>query len=613
MAFSFDLWTALLDRPLSGGAAGTTLRDEIDFRLSQYTSYPPAQMQQLATDLAAIRDLFKDTQRTSFGSELESVVLDALVGFGFDANRKIRFRSSTNVEDSDRFIGAGLYDSYSGCLADDLDGDSAGPCACDPEKGKERGVLRAIRKVFASFYNDNAFLERLKHGLDESDVGMALLVHRSFPDEIELANGVATMQRSHGPGWAVEVVCQKGAVSVTNPPADAIPEVVRINAGFMGPMPWIAQRSSLVPLREDTVLDWEAEYIELYDLLVEAAEQYCQAAQKDSPVLDLEFKKLAPDGTLVVKQIREIPQPGAAEYDTPLMLGEPRQYRTLQGRGGNVFANHRLKSLWTLRPRTIWLSEANLQTCLYEEAEIEYASGGEVRRVVSSPAELSDAWHVYEAPEWDFDRFDLIDGWRFGDSCNPRTYRLRTTPLFQSTVPDPIVTADALRVTIDVDYDEAVPVSESEQITTEGLALYQAWEPAEQDYQMCSFDDPNTGVSITVEFHMRWSWDPSCPTSIQFARTQIEGLTNDPIVLTGFFSQSVGGGAHLCPKNFLFEPALEPDLSASILNELQANNIRLIYYTTGARECRPTEWEDTPPRIRFYGFNEPIEGADCTP
>ena len=48
------------------------------------------------------------------------------------------------------------------------------------------------------------------------------------------------------------------------------------------------------------------------------------------------------------------------------------------------------------------------------------------------------------------------------------------------------------------------------------------------------------------------------------------------------------------------------------LDELRAKDIRLIYYTTGARQCRPTEWQDTPPLIRFYGFDEPIEGVGCT-
>ena len=108
----------------------------------------------------------------------------------------MRIRSSTNVEDSEEFSGAGLYDSYSGCLADEFDVDEIGPSLCDPNEPNERGVFRAIRRVFASFYNQNAFLERIRYSVNESEVGMALLAHHSFPDEIELANGVATIEKS---------------------------------------------------------------------------------------------------------------------------------------------------------------------------------------------------------------------------------------------------------------------------------------------------------------------------------------------------------------------------------------------------------------------------------
>jgi len=137
------------------------------------------------------------------------------------------------------------------------------------------------------------------------------------------------------------------------------------------------------------------------------------------------------------------------------------------------------------------------------------------------------------------------------------------------------------------------------------VSLYQPWGPTDQDVlEVCSFDDPNTGVSVSVQHYVRWSMMGGTPTSVQFEQTRIEGLTSEPIVLTGYFSQSFGGGSHLCPKDFLFEPALEPGISQTILDELEANNVRLIYYTTGARECRPTEWQDTPQQITFYGFDD---------
>ncbi|HWH68150.1 MAG TPA: PEP/pyruvate-binding domain-containing protein, partial [Candidatus Sulfotelmatobacter sp.] len=164
LAFSFDLWDAFLDQVLPGGQ---TLRAEIATRLAPFTNYPP-DMVALKTNLGAIRDLF--TKTASFTPLQQQAITNALASF--NPRRNIRFRSSTNVEDSEHFTGAGLYDSYSGCLLDDLDGDTLGPCQCDPSEPKERGVFRALQKVYASFYNDDAYLERLRHGVDESQVGM---------------------------------------------------------------------------------------------------------------------------------------------------------------------------------------------------------------------------------------------------------------------------------------------------------------------------------------------------------------------------------------------------------------------------------------------------------
>jgi len=589
--------------------AGLTLREEIGLRLSQYTRYPPTDMRGLSADLAAIRNLIKNPNITEFSPDLQSGITDALAAFGFDPSNKIRFRSSTNVEDSGQFTGAGLYDSYSGCLADDTDQDDNGPCACDASDADERGVFRAIRRVFASFYNDNAFLERLKYGINEADVGMALLAHHSFPDDIELANGVATLKRPWGTQWSANVVSQKGAISVTNPPADASPEEVRIdNSPFRGPFPMLVTRSSLVPLRENTVLEWEQEYIELYELLSAAAEQYCSVTGRDNPELDFEFKKIAPEGKLVIKQIREIPQPNSAAYTEPFLLGEARNFRTLQGRGSNVFTNHRLKSRWTIKPGNLWLNEDNLQRCIYEEVRMEYVADGQIHYISAEPSVLPGAEHSYESPQSEWERYSTTDTWRLADLHNPRTYHLRTEPVFQSELADPIVTPDDLRIGIEVEYAAPVLLDEPNTTTAEKVTLYEPWEPGDQDFlDVCSFDDPNTGVSVNTQFYVRWSMMGRTPTSVQFEQTRIEGLTTEPIVLTGFFSQSVGGGAHLCPKNFLFEPALEPGIPQTTLDELVDRNVRLIYYTTGERECRPTEWKDTPPQIRFYGFDDVID------
>ncbi|MED6313522.1 MAG: PEP/pyruvate-binding domain-containing protein, partial [Verrucomicrobiota bacterium] len=180
IAITFDLWDEFIAQRLPNGKS---LREEIDERLAK--AHESDLQSELEGSLKSIRKLIRDgvfieRQRQSIIAALEP----------FDKDRKVRFRSSTNIEDSRHFTGAGLYDSYSGCLLDDLDDDQVGPCACDPTKPKEHGVFRAIKRVYASFYNDNAYLERRRFNVDENEVGMAILVHHSFPDEIELANGV---------------------------------------------------------------------------------------------------------------------------------------------------------------------------------------------------------------------------------------------------------------------------------------------------------------------------------------------------------------------------------------------------------------------------------------
>jgi len=114
---------------------------------------------------------------------------------------RMRFRSSTNAEDLGAFTGAGLYTSQSG---DPLD--------------PKRPVDAAVKTVWASVWGPRAFEEREWYGIDHTQVGMSVLVHRSFPDEE--ANGVAITANIFDttgvePGFYVNV--QAGDESVVLP------------------------------------------------------------------------------------------------------------------------------------------------------------------------------------------------------------------------------------------------------------------------------------------------------------------------------------------------------------------------------------------------------------
>ncbi len=592
VAFSFDLWNEFLDQRIHGG---DTLREHINACLSPY-SYPPSDMAALSDELHSIRGLFTDTYRTWFSEAQKEAIIAILQDsqYGFDANRNIRFRSSTNVEDSERFTGAGLYDSFSGCLADDLDGDGWGPCRCDPSGSSERGVFRAIRKVFASFYNDNAFLERLRHGVSEADVGMALLVHHSFPDEIELANGVAVVEKVYSSSWDIKLVTQYGATSVTNPTDGSIPEEVSVDVYSFGHFPILIRQSNLVPLG-GKVMDWQDDYVKLSELLVKVGERFSEITGKTKILLEMEYKKVAPDGDLVIKQVREIPQPDTAQTITPFLINEPAEYCTFQGEFGDVFANHRLKSQWLLQTQSLWLAEENLKHSLYTEVELEYAAGGRIRTLSGALALLPKAFHRCDAA-------DTIDGWVMHHLPNRRICELHTNnvPIEVTLGESPMLTLQDIGcLTLRVEYERPVPSWDhmGPTITT----VDQAWlcpcrQPQPGDLlQQRDFKRPN-GVSIKTSFY--WPPPPKGPVAgytaplVRWVETVIEGYTAEPVVLHGYYSQTYRPEHHNFSENFLFEPQLEPGLSEALLAELRAKDIRLIYVRGGMTDTE----------IRTYGF-----------
>ena len=592
LGLSFDLWTDFLAQEL---ADGRTLGRRIAERLAAF-AYPPADMAALSAALEEIRDLIEDDTTLDFTDAQKQKVLAALQDplYGFDPLSKLRFRSSTNVEDGETFTGAGLYDSYSGCLADDLDDDTRGPCLCDPDRANERGVFTVIRKVFASFYNDNAYLERLRHGVDANEVGMALLVHHSFPDEIELANGVATVT-CEGDRWEITLVTQDGATSVTNPQDGSIPEEVRVQVYSFGTYAWRVRQSNLVPLGA-AVMAWDKDYTDLADLLVKVGAEFAAATGREQYVLEMEYKKIAPEGRLVVKQVRPIPQPDETPSIVPFLVNEPTEYCLFQGEFGDIFANHRLKSRWQLQTENLWLTDENLRAGMYGSVAVEYTAGGAVRQLSGRMAKWPEAAHRYGDGV-------VTDAWRIADLDNPRRYALQTTniPTLVSAAQSAVVTLrDFGRPVLEVEYAEPVLQWDWDgptQTRHDQAMLWPSPAPSADDsLQKRRFE---TGKGVVIETSFYWPPMPKGPVAgythplARWVETRIEGYTGAPIVLRGYFSQTYRPGHHNFSEHFLFEPQLEPDLPAEVRAELSDKDIRLIHVFGGMGEVE----------IATYGFS----------
>ena len=584
-AFTFDLWNAYLDQVVGGG---NTLRDEIAGRLAGLSW--PTNIAALDATLKDIRDLIKD--EADFSTTQQGDILAALSGL--DPNRKIRFRSSTNVEDSGVFVGAGLYDSFSACLGDDTDGDDVGPSHCAADQPKERGVFRALRKVYASFYNLNAFIERLRHGIDESEVGMAVLVHYSFPDELEAANGVATSRFRGGNFLYSTLVSQVGAESVTNPNGGSIPEIVELNgyrpARNNGDI-YHHQRSNRLLLGVDTVMQWQNDYQDLSDLFFDLADAYlAQFPEIGEFTLEFEYKRLT-DASLVVKQVRRVPEAEGRLAPAIALVNSLTKLKVFQGERGTLFGNHRLKSLWQMESAERWLDPVNPLGSPLAETTIQYAPDGTIITRGGVPSTWTGAINDVVVEPWvTYAR----DRWSWPSEGGDTTYQFQLRmPFGQGYQSDPLYGLGDFEVWFQAEYEIPLPDldwrGELAPTTVDLVKLTKGSPEDELPTGSIVVERPfRNARGVRIKTSSYWPPHPTGPIAgytaplEKWVGTTISGLTTQAINLTGYFSQTYRPGHHNFTEEFLFEPVLEPGLPVAILDELRAQNIRMIYfYTSG--------------------------------
>lgn len=217
-------------------------------------------------------------------------------------DKRMKFRSSTNAEDLDGFTGAGLYTSASGALGD-----------------ASRPVLDAVRTVWASVFRFRAFEERSYRSISHREVGMAVLVNYSYPNED--ANGVAITSNIFDPtgvepGFYINV--QRGETSVVLPPEGVTSDQFVYLSDLPGqPIVYIAH-SSLV--RPGTSVLTRTQVEQLGQALAAIHNFFSPVYGPNTPDhfygMDVEFKfntdPLDPTrtSTLVVKQARPYPGRG---------------------------------------------------------------------------------------------------------------------------------------------------------------------------------------------------------------------------------------------------------------------------------------------------------------
>lgn len=331
----FSAYVAFIEHNQLGARLEALLEDE---RAQTDRAY-------LDDQLKALRDAIKAGELPDgFASELHDAAIAAL-GAGA-LTQRLRFRSSTNAEDLEALSGAGLYDSKSGCIADDEDDDALGPSRClsdedaasyqaaldaardelaehpertwlsariddyERELSEEKSAASALAKVWASLWTLRAFEERAYYGLDHRDVYMGIAVNPAFVGEQLDAVVVSNVPAGEGDARVYRVVTQVAEVGVVRPDdPTAVPETLVFQRGAGDQLEdlEVLVRSSFATGAQDSL--WSMPQLEA---LAAALFRIQDAFEADvypniSPLaLDLEVK-LTRDDAISIKQARPYP------------------------------------------------------------------------------------------------------------------------------------------------------------------------------------------------------------------------------------------------------------------------------------------------------------------
>jgi len=249
--------------------------------------------------LAALRAAMEDGHPDPILLWVLSAKITAVWG---DDTTMVRFRSSSNAEDSLRFSGAGLYESESACVADSLDDDTNGPSRCDPDKDNEETLTEALTEVWASLWSTAAYEERDWYGIDHDAASMAVLVNTRSKDE--QANIVAFTGSPTAEDERAVINAQLGELDVVSAQAGIIPEktLLTIEDGAVIDIERVSASSETTG---DEVVLSDAQLDELGTVLgtIEATYPVDETVDDGVLLLDTEWKVLD-SGRLVIKQIR---------------------------------------------------------------------------------------------------------------------------------------------------------------------------------------------------------------------------------------------------------------------------------------------------------------------
>lgn len=540
IALTVDLWDEFMTQQLSDGRS---LLATITAELAPHRIplNPPA----LRAALAGARR--RITEEASFTAAQQAQIRAGLAELHTSS---YSLRLSLNTADPELVVGGGLLED---------------------EQATEAEVFAALQRVYASVYDDSAYLERLRRGANEPLVGAGVMVQAVSGDAV--ARGFVTLRSGQ---FSREL-------SYLSVPADASldtaqPEKVGVYTFGASLYPSVYSRSSAVVLGEQ-VLRIPEDYEALSQVLLTYADRQ-RAISGNEFSVELEYSKQA-SGSFSVHSLRGLPALNTTPVPT-LLLGGRTRLCSAQGESGDLFSAHHLKSRWTLQHRSTWLRGDALGATYYQDVKLELVDDG---RVVTSTGPLSArpsfAHHAEPGGGVTEDRWNIALSnplvAALGSTHNPEV-NVGQQPL--RTIADGYLSfvGTWARPVFALDFNQ-MPGTR----TMDAIALGRCPEDAVLDGRSYLVTREGTvqGKRVRTRFY-----HPPTPRGDSagytapleaWKDTVITGFTSEPIVLRGFWSQTYRPGHHNFTEEFIFEPRLEDGLAPALKAELEAANVQWIY------------------------------------
>lgn len=292
----------------------------------------------------------------------------------------------------------------------------------------------------------------------------------------------------------------------------------------------------------------------------------------------------------------------AATVDLGPRIGE---WRIAEGEFGDPLAKHRLKSIWEfhLSEETTTATAAQF----FQEAgvRIRYLNGVEVATFTGRLSDLPDA-------SWKTEDREMELTWSWGEGEWQRDLRL--TLKFPYSVNgfrfQPVNLSDPT-VTLEATYASSKPKVSHGQVSSirkESATLVEVDDSgAAPQWWNRRIHFTHNGITIDSRYRIGVpliqggpAFIFKTPLLVSWEGTTVTGLTEAPLTFHSRFSQTYFPFHHNFVETLWLEPALEPDIEASVLEELKERNIRFIVPQD------PSAFPNEKPTLSVFGFDDTL-------